>query len=106
MGHGKYGVVTAVAGSRRWCHRRILPQLRMFRDLYLVLSNPALLYLEAAIESEAGWEAEKVNFEGLRVSVEEGDGRAGWLMNRLSLHEPIVIFNVESVSDPRVGCSS
>lgn len=29
--------------------------------------------------------------------VDENDGRAGWLMNRMSLHEPIVIFNVESV---------
>lgn len=32
------------------------------------------------------------------MAVDEGDGRAGWLMNRMSLHEPIVIFNVESVS--------
>lgn len=31
------------------------------------------------------------------MAVDEGDGRAGWLMNRMSLHEPIVIFNVESV---------
>lgn len=43
------------------------------------------------------WETEKVNFEGLRVVVDEGNGKAGWVMNRMSLHEPIVIFNVESV---------
>lgn len=43
------------------------------------------------------WETEKTNFEGLRVKVDEGNGREGWLMNRMSLHEPIVIFNVESV---------
>lgn len=52
---------------------------------------------QTAVESVSEWEAEEVNFEGLRVSVDEGNGRAGWLMNRLSLHEPIVIFNVESV---------
>ena len=32
------------------------------------------------------------------MAVDEGNDRAGWLMNRMSLHEPIVIFNVESVS--------
>ncbi|CAN0479623.1 unnamed protein product, partial [Discosporangium mesarthrocarpum] len=38
------------------------------------------------------------NYEGLRVNVDEGEGRAGWIMNRMSLHDPVVIFNVESVS--------
>lgn len=55
------------------------------------------LSLQEAVETVSTWEAEKVNYEGLRVAVDEGNGRAGWLMNRLSLHEPIVIFNIESV---------
>lgn len=53
--------------------------------------------LQEAVEVVSSWEAEEMNYEGLRVAVDEGNGRAGWLMNRLSLHEPIVIFNVESV---------
>ena len=54
--------------------------------------------LQAAVAHVSQWKSEETNFEGLRVAVDEGDGRAGWLMNRMSLHEPIVIFNVESVS--------
>lgn len=53
---------------------------------------------QAAVAHVSQWKSEDTNFEGLRVAVDEGDGRAGWLMNRMSLHEPIVIFNVESVS--------
>ncbi|CAM9298992.1 unnamed protein product [Ascophyllum nodosum] len=51
---------------------------------------------QAAVDQLSHWETEKVNFEGLRVIVDEGEGRAGWLLNRMSLHEPIVIFTVES----------
>lgn len=62
---------------------------------------------QAAIDGVSNWEAEEVNYEGLRVVVDEGGGKAGWLMNRMSLHEPIVIFNVESVRpiyhDPAYG---
>lgn len=53
---------------------------------------------QAAVAKVSEWETEETNFEGLRVKVDEGEGREGWLMNRMSLHEPIVIFNVESVS--------
>mmetsp|Transcript_12649 Transcript_12649/g.16453 ORF Transcript_12649/g.16453 Transcript_12649/m.16453 type:complete len:601 (+) Transcript_12649:171-1973(+) len=42
------------------------------------------------------WEPEKMNYEGFRVSVDEGDGRFGWVMVRQSLHEPKVICNMES----------
>ena len=52
---------------------------------------------QAAVGRVSQWETEETNFEGLRVKVDEGNGSEGWLMNRMSLHEPIVIFNVESV---------
>lgn len=52
--------------------------------------------IQAAVATVSQWEAEETNYEGLRVKVDEGEGSEGWLMNRMSLHEPIVIFNVES----------
>lgn len=52
---------------------------------------------QVAVPIVSQWETEETNFEGLRVKVDEGEGSEGWLMNRMSLHEPIVIFNVESV---------
>ncbi|CAN0009703.1 unnamed protein product [Hapterophycus canaliculatus] len=64
--------------------------------------EPATMYArtlkatEVAVTTLSQWETEETNFEGLRVKVDEGEGREGWLMNRMSLHEPIVIFNVES----------
>lgn len=75
-------------------------------SLSILLSHfPSLLSStnQAAVGSVGQWETEETNFEGLRVKVDEGEGSEGWLMNRMSLHEPIVIFNVESV---RKACSA
>lgn len=73
----------------------MLPLSPRLFDLPLV-SAP----FQEAVGVVSSWEAEEVNYEGLRVAVDEGNGRAGWFMNRLSLHEPIVIFYVESVRNP------
>lgn len=43
-----------------------------------------------------GWKVEETNYEGYRVSVEEGDGKAGWLLLRKSLHDPLLPLNIES----------
>ena len=32
----------------------------------------------------------------LQVTVEEGDGKMGWLLLRASLHDPLLVLNVES----------
>ncbi|KAG5186936.1 hypothetical protein JKP88DRAFT_348102 [Tribonema minus] len=56
----------------------------------------ALDAFTAAAAKVPAWEVEVPNFEGLRVNVDEGGGRRGWAMARMSLHDPIVIFNVES----------
>ncbi|MEW5302157.1 MAG: hypothetical protein WDW36_004965 [Sanguina aurantia] len=43
------------------------------------------------------WALEEVNHEGWRVSVDEGvAGRKGWLLLRQSLHDPLLVLNVES----------
>jgi hypothetical protein len=54
------------------------------------------LSLTAATAQVSNWELESPNFEGLRVNVDEGNCRSGWVMERMSLHDPIIIFNVES----------
>lgn len=43
-----------------------------------------------------GWTVEDVNYEGYRVSVEEAGGKAGWLLLRQSLHDPLLPLNIES----------
>uniref|UniRef100_A0A061R0N2 phosphoglucomutase (alpha-D-glucose-1,6-bisphosphate-dependent) n=1 Tax=Tetraselmis sp. GSL018 TaxID=582737 RepID=A0A061R0N2_9CHLO len=42
------------------------------------------------------WKMEEVNHEGWRVVVDEGDGKKGWLLLRQSLHDPLLVLNVES----------
>lgn len=43
-----------------------------------------------------GWTVEETNYEGFRVNVDEGDGKAGWLLLRQSLHDPLLPLNIES----------
>jgi phosphomannomutase len=47
-------------------------------------------------EAPPNWRLEKENYEGWRVAVDEGNGRAGWLLLRQSLHDPLLPLNVES----------
>ena len=52
--------------------------------------------LEAAAASAPRWTVEAENFEGVRVAVDEGGGKAGWFLVRTSLHEPIMAVMIES----------
>ena len=47
------------------------------------------------VKIQPGWEAEAVNYEGLRVRCENPDER-GWFLLRLSLHDPLLPLNIES----------
>jgi hypothetical protein len=38
----------------------------------------------------------QVNHEGWRIDVDEGQGRSGWLLLRQSLHDPLLVLNIES----------
>ncbi|KAG2495321.1 hypothetical protein HYH03_006591 [Edaphochlamys debaryana] len=46
--------------------------------------------------SHPDWALESVNHEGWRVVVDEGEGRKGWALLRQSLHDPLLVLNVES----------
>ncbi|KAF8060594.1 algC [Scenedesmus sp. PABB004] len=43
-----------------------------------------------------GWSLEPVNHEGWRVNIDEGGGRRGWALLRQSLHDPLLVLNIES----------
>jgi len=42
------------------------------------------------------WTVAPDNHEGVRVSIEEANGRRGWVLLRNSLHDPLMVLNVES----------
>ena len=39
---------------------------------------------------------EEENHEGWRVAIDEKNGKAGWCLLRSSLHDPLLVLNVES----------
>ena len=50
----------------------------------------------AGATAPSAWKLTEVNNEGWRVDVDEGSGKAGWVLLRQSLHDPILVLNVES----------
>lgn len=53
-------------------------------------------WVESGAGGGEGWALEPVNYEGWRVNVEEGEGKRGWLLLRQSLHDPLLVLNIES----------
>ncbi|KAL3136468.1 hypothetical protein ABBQ38_005721 [Trebouxia sp. C0009 RCD-2024] len=53
-------------------------------------------WLLAGSGGASNWSLAEVNHEGWRVTVDEGDGKMGWLLLRASLHDPLLVLNVES----------
>lgn len=52
------------------------------------------LFENAAKEKE-GWTAADDNHEGIRINADDSCGN-GWFLIRLSVHDPIIVFNAES----------
>lgn len=57
--------------------------------------NDIISKLADFVAAQNGWEAEAVNYEGLRVKCDKDNGN-GWFLLRLSLHDPLVPLNIES----------
>ncbi len=51
--------------------------------------------LNAYAENRDGWSLASNNYEGVRVNLDEQHGN-GWLLLRLSLHDPLLPLNIES----------
>lgn len=53
-------------------------------------------WLDEGAGGNTSWHLEVENYEGWRVSIDEGNGNNGWLLLRPSLHDPDIVINVES----------
>lgn len=51
--------------------------------------------LEKYFEGRDGWKIADDNREGMRISADKNNGN-GWLLLRLSVHDPVMPFNIES----------
>lgn len=54
--------------------------------------------LKKYAEQANGWNIEPKNYEGIKINCDKSNGD-GWLLLRLSLHEPVLPLNIESNSD-------
>lgn len=54
--------------------------------------------LTAYAASKQGWSLEGSNYEGVRVNLDAAHGN-GWFLLRLSLHDPLLPLNIESVEE-------
>lgn len=57
------------------------------------IGDDVLKKFETFANEKEGWEIAPVNYEGVRVSVPSAEG---WLLLRMSLHDPLLPLNVES----------
>lgn len=53
-------------------------------------------WVAAGAGGRSNYSVDPVNHEGWRVAVDEGEGRRGWALLRASLHDPLLVLNVES----------
>lgn len=59
--------------------------------------------MEKQVQEIQGWNVVAENYDGIRVSTDDGSGN-GWFLIRVSLHEPVLVLNVESDSKGGVTC--
>jgi hypothetical protein len=62
--------------------------------------------MQSGSGGQSNWSMEAVNYEGWRVTVDQGDGRRGWLLLRQSLHDPLLVLNVESDQEGGKHCAA
>ncbi len=70
-------------------------------DDFKAYGNEVIDLLSSYAENNASWRIADDNREGIRVFFDE-DGFEGWLLLRLSVHDPIMPLNIES--DVAGGC--
>jgi phosphomannomutase len=51
--------------------------------------------IEKQVQEIQGWNLVAENYDGIRVAADESSGN-GWFMLRISLHEPLLVLNIES----------
>lgn len=64
-------------------------------DDYKKIGESVLEGLKFFAKEQNGWSVVEKNYEGVRISVDKANGD-GWLLLRMSVHDPVMALNVES----------
>ncbi len=70
-------------------------RLKIKEDDFKPLGEKVISELEEYATQTDDWRIVKPNFEGVRISC-TGEKEQGWLLMRLSLHDPVIPVNIES----------
>lgn len=66
-------------------------RLSINRQDFREYGERVIAFIKENAEKENGWQLEKENYEGVRINFS-----TGWLLLRLSVHDPILPLNIES----------
>lgn len=77
-------------------------RLKILEDDFRAYGENVISQLEEYASGKEGWSIADDNREGIRISLDGNHGN-GWMLLRLSVHDPILPFNAES--DSVGGCA-
>jgi phosphomannomutase len=68
----------------------------LIKDTDFRICGAAILEdMEKQVQRIEGWNLVADNYDGIRIATDEGSGK-GWFLLRISLHEPVLVLNIES----------
>jgi phosphomannomutase len=70
-------------------------RLKIRVEDFKTYGNDVIEQLRAFVSTVPGWSIVPENYEGIRISCDATAGQ-GWLLLRLSLHDPVIPLNIES----------
>lgn len=70
-------------------------RVKILKDDFLPYGNSILDDFKAVVTEKSGFEIVTPNHEGVRVNFDI-DGSNGWVLMRMSLHDPVIPINIES----------
>ncbi len=77
-------------------------RFKILEDNFRPYGEKVIADLFEYAEKQEGWTVAQDNHEGIRISLDKDSGD-GWMLLRLSVHDPILPFNVESNSNSGVN---
>ena len=70
-------------------------RLKILEEDFKPLGEKVIRELEEYAKDTEGWEIVRPNYEGIRINC-TNENEKGWLLMRLSLHDPVIPVNIES----------
>lgn len=84
-------IISSLEEAQEENELRFTIKLKDFRPV----GNEVIDYFKSA--EKQGWVKDEVNYEGIRINCDKDNGD-GWFLLRLSVHDPIIVLNMESNS--------